>query len=199
MKVFSKLTILFTIIFNTTLFAQDTLKANTSVSIKTDIFLPLIGIATNYKIGSLTIEFSINRRHSLQLTGLISSYTSKEKQNNSRQIFPAYKFYLSKKKIQQGFYSGIYIKGSRLIEIIDNRHDYYNPTYLEFRTKSISGGPIIGYQNYFKKRIVFEILVGIGASKVIHREIIKSGDIGLGLIKESHSDGILALNIGYKF
>jgi Protein of unknown function (DUF3575) len=199
MKVFSKLTILLLIISNTTLFAQDTLKTNASLIIKSDIFLPLYGIARNYKTGSLTLEFLIKRRHSLQLTGLISSYKSLERQNNSRQIFPAYKFYLSKKKIQQGFFSGIYIKGSQLITIFDNRHRNYNPTYLEFRTKSISGGPIIGYQNYFKKRIVFEILLGFGARKVMQQEIIKSGDIGFDSIKSSHTDAILALNIGYKF
>ncbi len=60
-------------------------------------------------------------------------------------------------------------------------------------------GLILGYQNYIKKRIVIDFIVGLGNNQVISTKVIRAENIDLDLPKGSSLDGILALNIGYRF
>ena len=49
------------------------------------------------------------------------------------------------------------------------------------------------------KRIVVDILLGFGARQVLNTTIIKSENTYLGDIKSTYADGIMAVNVGYKF
>jgi hypothetical protein len=68
MKTTLKILILISTILTSSIVAQDTTKTQTSLIIKTDIFMPIYSLATNYKAGSLTVEFGVKRQHSLQIT-----------------------------------------------------------------------------------------------------------------------------------
>lgn len=187
-----------TILLTSKIFAQDTLSKKNIVIIKTDIAMPVIGLATNFKAGSLTLELGLKHRHSIQLTGLITSMVSTEFQHKTIQIIPAYKYFLSKKRACTGIYSGLYLKGSQYTSINDHRHFSEN-YYLEYKQNTLGGGLLLGYQNYIMKRMVVDFLVGFGARQAVNTTIIKSENISLGDIKNTYADGIIAMNIGYKF
>jgi len=198
MKTTLKILILISTILTSSIVAQDTTKTQTSLIIKTDIFMPIYSLATNYKAGSLTVEFGVKRRHSLQITGLVSNLIGTTQQYKSTQIIPAYKYFLSNKKPYTGFYTGLYIKGDQLTSISDYRQ-FSEPSYLEYKTTSMGGGLLFGYQNYIKKRIVVDILLGIGARQILNREIVKIENITFDVNKKTYLDALFALNIGYKF
>lgn len=198
MKTLQFIFLISTILLTSNIVAQDTLGKKTAVIIKTDIAMPIIGLATNFKAGSLTLELGIKRRHSIQLTGLITNMVSTEFQHKTIQIIPAYKYFLSKKKAYKGFYSGLYLKGSQYTSIADHRH-FSERSYLEYKQNTLGGGLIFGYQNYILKRFVVDILLGFGARQAINTIIIKSENIYLGDIKSTYADGIIAVNFGYKF
>jgi hypothetical protein len=63
----------------------------------------------------------------------------------------------------------------------------------------MGGGLLFGYQNYIKKRIVVDILLGIGARQILNREIVKIENITFDVNKKTYLDALFALNIGYKF
>lgn len=198
MKTLQIIFLISTILLTPNIIAQDTLGKKTAIIIKADIAMPIIGLATNFTAGSLTLELGIKRRHSIQLTGLITSIVSNEFQHKTIQIIPAYKYFLSKKKAYTGFYSGLYLKGLQYTSITDHRH-FSESYYLEYKQNTLGGGLIFGYQNYIMKRLVVDILLGFGARQVINTTIIKSENIYLDGIKSTYSDGILAVNVGYKF
>ena len=198
MKTLRIIFLISTLLLTSILVAQDTLGEQPALIIKTDIAMPIIGLATNFKAGSLTLELGIKRRHSIQLTGLITSIVSAEYQHKTIQIIPAYKYFLSKKKAYTGFYSGLYLKGSQYTFIADRRH-FIDNSYLEYKQNALGGGLIFGYQNYIMKKIVFDILLGFGARQVLNTTIIKSENTYLGDIDSTSPDGIIAVNFGYKF
>jgi len=74
---------------------------------------------------------------------------------------------------------------------------YYS--YLEYNQIIMGGGLICGYQNYIKKHLVIDFLVGLGAQHITNTNIVKAVNIGLDNQKQVIPDMRLALNIGYRF
>ena len=177
--------------------AQDTVKNKAHLIIKTDIAMPVIGLATNYIAGSVTFEI-YKGRHSFQVTGFASEIKRDGYRHNSVQIIPAYKFFLSKKKPAAGFYIGIYVKETEYYFTANKKYTAES-YYLRYKRSSIGVGALFGYQNYIKKRLVFDVLIGIGARQVFDTKILQSENIYVEKMKTTFADGILALNIGYRF
>jgi len=179
--------------------AKDTLSKKTFFIIKTDIGQPIIShyFYQYQKVGSLTLEVCLKRRHSVQVIGYGSEIKFSEYRHNSFQIIPVYKYFLSKKNPYTGFYTGAYIKGDRLNEII-NRGSGIG--YLEYNEYSLGGGLVIGYQNYIMKRIVVDVIFGCGVRQDLKIEVIRTDNMSLNQsgMKQPLLDGILALNVGYK-
>lgn len=197
MKMLQALFFISTLLLSSTVMAQDSSSQKKALFIKTDLLLPLVGIDPDFSGGSFTVELGVKRRHSFQLTGLIANNQMDGTQHKSIQIIPAYKFFWSKKGYR-GFYTGLYLKGGQYQTIIDQTHTPEN-YYIEYSENVISEGLMMGYQNYIFKRIVIDVLFGMGTSQLLNRTMIASENIVDVHLKEDHTDGIMAINIGYKF
>jgi len=205
---------IFLLIFALFLFAKlfsqvNTLKkTNSAFVLKTDILSPIIFNISDYILPnfSITCEKFIKKRHSIQLTGLYAWFDKKSgyKGQTKGQIFeiiPDYKFYLSRKKMQKGFYIGAYAKYIRNHTIDEEQGPYpYSPMmYLEYIEHETAFGGLTGYQFYIKKRLVIDFLLGFGRAQLYKVDIIKKEHIQFSDDYSGYLDAQFAINIGYKF
>ncbi|PKP22520.1 MAG: hypothetical protein CVU05_03445 [Bacteroidetes bacterium HGW-Bacteroidetes-21] len=188
------LTLLFTNIFS---FSQsDSTDRKTMFVLKTDIVIPFIALIEKGRIASLTLEYGFNNHFSVQLTGLYSkSSTNTYQKILEKYIIEDFKFFTQKSKSPfSGFYIGVYSD-----QIFD--YAYGNPTpseFIEYKTTQLSIGPVVGYQNHFHKKLVFDFIFGIGRSFEIDRKIIRDEGVNLVIIPFP-IDIRLAFNFGYRF
>lgn len=175
----------------------DSIEKKNLFVIKTDILLPSILLIQHNKLFALTFEFGFKTRHSIQLTGLHGIVKNDGSYNKyyKQYLIQDYKFFLKKEKSYTGFYVGAYCDQIFEHVISDNDPNYQ----IEYKTTSIGGGALIGYQNYFRKRISFDFLFGFGKSYVIDKQIIRLLGVNSVLIFDSWPDLLLAFNIGYRF
>lgn len=188
------LTILFTSLLS---FSQsDSTKSKTIFSLKTDILIPAIYLLNNGQLASLTFEYGFNNSFSFQLTGMYSkSSTPTYEKISERYIIEDFKFFTQNNKPS---FSGLYI-GAYSDQIFE--YAFGHPTaneYIEYKRNILGIGPILGYQNYFRNRLVFDIIFGIGNSFEIYRKIMREENVNLALI-HIPIDIRLAFNIGYRF
>jgi hypothetical protein len=197
--------------------AQDTITENSnSVVIKTDLLIPVMSL---FNIGnslestkpnfSFSVEKFFKRRNSLQVTMIYvwpkitpigywptwDTYTI-----NDLEIIPEYKIYLTKKKIQKGSYTGVYLKYHR--SHTDNSSPYPIPfgMHLEYVEHYAGFGCIFGYQFYLKKRLTLDFLARLGYAQLVSVNIKKEEYIHKGSSDYSgFLDPLLSINIGYKF
>lgn len=163
--------------------------------IKTDILLPSIWLILGNKIYSLSSEFGFNNRHSFQLTGLKGIREDDGYDLiRSSYLIEDYKYFLKREKQFAGFYTGVYSD-----QIWEYAFDSDNNILIEYKTLSVGGGPIFGYQNYFRKRITFDFIFGFGRSYIIDKKIIRQIGVGSIFIPPYWPDLRLAFNIGYRF
>jgi len=216
---------IFLLIFAVFLFAKlfsqnDTLqKSNSAFVLKTDILLPVMGL---FNIGdflepnklnfSITSEINFKKRNSLQLTvlnvwpkvkhvGYWPSANTEIFTVNVLEIIPEYKFYLSRKKMQKGFYIGAYAKYIRSHTIREEHGPYpYSPMmHLEYIEHETAFGGLAGYQFYIKKKLVIDFLLGLGRAQLFKVDIIKKEYTQFSDDYSGYLDAQFAINIGYKF
>ncbi len=159
--------------------------------VKSDILFPSLGLFLDFKSYGLTIEVGFKNRHSIQVTGW-KQWGSSGSYNEytTHYLIEDYKLFLNVERHFSGFYTGIYCD-----QIFEHALADSDPGFeTEYKTSSIGGGPIIGYQNYFKKRFVFDFIFGFGKSFAVQKEIIQ----GSVILFDSWPDLRLAFNIGYK-
>ncbi len=186
----------------------DSSKCKLTYMVKTDAFFPFISLMIrsmdpiNEYAQSLTFEVGFKQRHSCQMTGLLMAEKGHE---YSWQIIPEYKYFLSKKKEYQGFYIGAYLKyitnkinypkpGPFLYCGTGMTVPYVEPTYVPLQYEhGTAEGINIGYQGYFTKHFVFDILLGMGTSQ------IKLSTINSSRPSDSAYSDRFAFNLGYKF
>ena len=193
--------------------AQDTIQNNKyRFIIKEGIILPLAAL---FKIAnpdkpnfSLTGEINVKRRSSFQLTVMNecnkTEYYKNEINNYSMSaIISEYKLYLSKKKMQKGFYTGIYgeyykINQNQLSTIT---YPIYRQSYFDYNEYYIGAGLMFGYQFYIKNRLTLDFLSGLGIVQLTKLTFIKEEGAVLQLMDAYHVDpsGLFSINIGYRF
>lgn len=171
--------------------------------IKTDLFLPIIGIFNDIHCATMTIETGFRHRNSVQLTAMYADHEYNTYDNpayvyyneKSIVIIPEYKYYFGRKKSFAGLYIGGFLSFTNL------RHSDESEMFpLDYTANNLGSGVIIGYQNYFR-HFVFDFLLGAGYMKNYYLNITKSG---IGLVNdlvETNSGFIyrIAVNVGYKF
>ncbi len=205
---------------------NDKQQAKNCLILKLDLIEPAISLIAKETSLAMGIEKGFCKRHSIQLAGLLllnKSDSFKTLPIKLIQIIPQYKFYLSKRRNFTGFYVGVYMKysisqyaskaslpdqfqaGGPISPIL-----YYYPYYtLTFDQFKIGEGGMIGYQNCFGKHIVLDFLFGLGQLSQIATKTVKEQVPGLetkNIAPDSEPynsttsfDGIISLNIGYKF
>lgn len=165
--------------------------------IKTDVLLPSIGIITKYHTYSLTFEYGFKTRHSFQITGLNSIYNNPILSETTKTYFIAeeYKYFLKNEKSYSGFFLGGFMNQNYSYYLREGAQNFA----VEYEFFGIGGGPIFGYQKYFKKRISIDFIFGIGAGYVLKKNIIQQVGVSDILILSTYPDFRLAVNIGYRF
>lgn len=186
-----------------------------SFVLKTDILEPALALLSNANKYSLTIETCFLKRHSFQLSGTyfsqlfekeIPSLNHKSSMDaNSFQLIPEYKFFIFKKKKYSGLFAGVFCSYLKEHEIHESTNVGGNPayTYLDLKKTYSIIGPIIGYQNYFKKHFAFEFLVGMGYMKMLNFQVLKAINSSFTPIQEHYStlNSLLrtSIKVGYRF
>jgi hypothetical protein len=177
-------------------------------ALKTDILVPLFGLTDDIYTGSVTFEKGFSSRHSIQVkvmyayapVQLSSAYTSASFANNySLLIFPEYKYFLNKDRMYAGWFSGIYLK--LLGEKYEDELYWSNPlqwSFFECKTYDLGGGPIIGYQNYYR-HFTYEFLLGIGYRATFYKKILRDSMPPSELARYSNLDLDVAIQVGYRF
>jgi hypothetical protein len=184
-------------VFSNSIYSQqDSTKGKVEFDIKVDVLLPIISLFVNSQnnnsldnvwVGALTLEASFAVRQSLQLEGLL---VYQNNQQNTFEIIPEWKYYLSKRNPYCGFYSGIffnYIRSDLLSSEISNNYSSYE--------WGIGGGGLFGYQNSISEHFIFDLIIGIGASKIIYGW----NNYPIHSFNSTNLDLIYGFNIGYKF
>jgi len=148
--------------------------------------------------GSLLFESGFKKRHSFQLIAARRANVSATMKFIAGDVIPSYKFFLKKRKAYAGFYSGVYLRAHQRYVVSDSR-THFTYSYLEYIQRRLGGGLVWGYQNYSKKRVVLDILIGFGWSKIVYKRVINAINIPYPIQSADNFDGLLGLNIGYKF
>ncbi len=161
--------------------------------IKTNILLPALGIISPPNTIGLSFEYSILNRNSINLTGYHAWYNGDNSKYNTTQLMPEYRLYFNKKNILKGFFTGTYLKYTTY------RDKHYNNTInkelnLDYIEHFLGLGGLFGYR-ISKKRLLIEILFGLGAGKNINTNIYKN-DVWFQENNDLKIDGRLAVNIG---
>ena len=177
--------------------------------IKTDLFIPIMGILNDMYIGALSVEYCFDKRQAVQITTsygvtITGPTLEKEPPTNSNewllQIAPDYKFFIKKDKCYSGIYTGGYLKVIHYLS--DNEWNStvwpYNNEYLSYTGNEVGGGLLFGYQNYYK-HLVYDIMIGVGYRKTFGLNIISNSNFDTDWISYSGMDARFALNIGYRF
>ena len=181
-----------------------TTKADTAknmFNIKIDILNLIGGLAFYNKIVSLTLEKGFKIRNSVQLSEMYSNsdrnFSDGGNQKFSRLvIFEDYKFFWCKRKCFTGFYSGIYLD-----QIIEHGSIKLWGDTLEDKDYRLGGGLFIGYQNYVRKRLTVDFLLGLGIGFLQQMNIMHQYDQN-GLVEVNRGVGTYgraAINVGYRF
>lgn len=196
---------------------EDTIQNKHVFIFKTDVITPvLLAIFANqnpqnesFLFLTATFEKNLKLNNSIQLSGFFFNDKNSNTENNIQtkleeqkfRIESQYKMFLSKRKEQKGFFSGLYTgfwKYNLLYKLT-----YYNSPYsnysshiTKFNELCVNVGPIFGYQNYLKDRIAFEFLFGFGyRQRILYKQEAPEGF----QYNSSKFDALFALNIGYKF
>ena len=140
----------------------------------------------NVWVGAISFEVSFAERQSLQLEGLLVYQTT----NNTYEIIPEWKYYLSKRNPYCGFYSGIFLNYIRS----DSFSSDFSNNYSSYEW-GIGGGALFGYQNSISEHFIFDILIGIGASQIIYG----ANSYPIHSLNSTNLDGIYGISLGYKF
>lgn len=196
----NKFILLFFITLSFNAIAQnDSTKCKKLLCLKTDLAAPIIAFANNRVGYGLSAEFGFSKRHSVQLSYNFNKLNETFNKQTTNQLLLDYKLYLQPKKTYTGFYTGLYLKHTNYhVTLIDNAFNYQN-SYLEYATKSLGGGLNFGYQNYVFKKIVIDVILGLGARSVYQTNIIKQDNIYYNPTNNTFLDGRFAVNIGYRF
>ena len=183
--------------------------------VKADILLPVLALTSKYteKQASLTIEKTIGKRQSIQLTGIYLYYKYEEPnvyfssasfESKRTLIIPEYKFFILKRKVCSGPYVGSYF--TLMYEAAKGNvwHDgVFYPTNTDYYYYySFSLGAITGFQYCIKNRFVFDFLIGFGGERELKNLTTKSNSTSINngdFIPSWNLDGRFAINIGYKF
>jgi len=178
--------------------------------VKTDLFLPTVGLINGFKEASLTFETCFKQRHSIQLTGLFFDYDNEyipshpeyhHNKQNTYQLIPEYKYFIHKKNYSR-LYIGIYAKYINHYKLLEDNISgipYSSYSYVEIIQNSIAGGALVGYQINCNKRIILDFLVGLGYRKAYNTKIIKLVNVGIGELETSYPDARIAINLGFRF
>ena len=166
--------------------------------IKTNILPPIISAFKKQLTYTYSFEICINKRLSVQTTGLFTSYHKQQRHESSDEIIADLKYFFDENKAYSGIYMGTYWKA---INYHYSNKEFYPQyiTYLNFEQQSIGGGLILGYQNNIKKHIVFDLLIGFGGRHITNTNIIDAVNINLSNQKQTVFDSRFGLFIGYKF
>lgn len=166
--------------------------------LKTDVLIPGINLLMGNQVLDLSIEFGFHKRYSVQLTGINMNIRNGGIYNKaySNYLIQDYKYFLKNEKTYSGFYTGAYCD-QIFVHAIADTHPVY---HIDYKTITIGGGPIIGYQTYFsKQKFSFDFIFGLGRSYVVKREFIRLEGTDDVLIPPSDFDLRLAVNFGYRF
>jgi hypothetical protein len=169
--------------------------------LKTDIFSPVYMSYFKDISVSLSGEYCFKRYFSAQLTGEYTNILVDSRARNfeSWRVIYAFKYFLARKKAHAGLFTGFYGKFSSLTSTY-NYNSEPEPFYLSYRTKSINGGLILGYQNYIGKHFSIDLIFGLGLRKVTNIKVLKMENITyIPDSRQNPLDGIIAVNIGYRF
>ena len=201
-----KLTLIL-LLLSFSVFAQnpDSTKKQLGLVIKGDILLPIIGLFDEGYYCSFTIEKFLKKRHSIQLTYFeFWLNTPDGSKSNYRQLIPEYKFFVSKKKLCNGYYIGAY--GQFLSEKYNFQNNEGGGWVIErYKTILIGGGICTGVQFYLLKKLTIDVMFGLGIVKPINYYEAYFYDGGAHpLIFDKtwyapYYNGRAAINIGYKF
>ena len=188
---------------------KDSIELNNFI-LKTDIFLPALFAFSDIHEGSLTFEKGFKNRHSIQLTGMATflnrdesepPYTTQTWKYDLYETSLDYKFYLFQRKKYTGFYIGVFAKELIIHETSSIKYAIGGDYYFEYRQYVGGLGPLIGYQNYFKKRWVIDFLLGVGELFPQKVNVIKNVGFSGYQYEFSPKDltGRIGLNVGYRF
>jgi hypothetical protein len=208
------LIVLFAITAKTSFSQQDSLRKIRFV-LKTDILEPTIGLMSNYNKFSLTFETCFLNRHSLQLSGTYFSQLFTEEipsmnhkfsmDASSFQVIPEYRFFIFKKKNFTGLFVGAFYSYLKEHEIHESTNVGWNPdhTYMDLKKTYSIIGPVIGYQNYFKKHITYELSIGAGYIKMLNYKVLEAINTTFTNGQEHYSTSNClirtSIKIGYRF
>ncbi len=196
---------------------EDTIQNKHVFIFKTDVIIPvLLAIFANqnpqnesFLFLTATFEKNLKLNNSIQLSGFYFNYKNSNTENNIQtkleeqkfRIESQYKIFLSKRKEQKGFFSGLYTGFWKYNYL--GKLTYYNSPYsnysshtTKFNELCVNVGPIFGYQSYLKDRIAFEFIFGFGyRQRILYKQEAPEGFQYNG----SKFDALFAINIGYKF
>lgn len=198
--VFSTTKLLGQPIDSTKKFRQIIEKYDIKFILKTNIIPPVISAINNRISTSFIVEYCFMKRYSVQGEWVSSSYNSASTKESSDIIIAGFKYFLSQSKNYTGFYTGYYNKAINYYYA--NEQNIGLPqiyTQLIYNKEYFGIGLIFGYQNYIKSKIVYDFIVSIGALYNTRTEVLKAVNIELSDSRIVNIDGIIGLNIGYKF
>ena len=178
--------------------------------VKTDIFYPIITGFKRRDYGySLIGEYGFKGKQSLELIGQAFNRIGKSIDTTFQQerkhcwatnkITLMYKYYFGKKRP----YTGFYIGGNTML-----RWDilyWKTPTATGFTERKVIGrsvlpGIALGYQNYIKDHFVLGLNIGINTRIPISTLFKEGGAAAWDRFRnDRQGDGLLMLNIGYRF
>ena len=175
---------------------NDTTENKNLYTLKTDFLTPVTYLITKDLWTTYTFEYGFKEWYSVQISGLYAHYSSNTYSTNyTIYIIEDFKSFQQKNKSP---YTGLYV-GGYCDQIFEYAYGHPSPwEYIEYKTTSLSIGPVIGYQNYIHKRLVFDFIFGIAKRFEIKSKILREEGIDLVLLPIP-IDFRLAFNIGYRF
>ncbi|MES2678630.1 MAG: DUF3575 domain-containing protein [Bacteroidota bacterium] len=190
--------VLILMMFSSVIIAQDTLDKKPVFILKTNLTLVVASLLSTGRSGSLLAELGIKKRHSFQLIAARRANVSASHKFIAGDVIPTYKYFLKKRKAYAGFYSGFYLRAHQRYVVSDLR-THTTRSYLEYIQRRLGGGMVVGYQSYSKKRVVLDLLLGIGWARTVNKRVINAFNTPYPTQSADNFDGLLGLNIGYKF
>ena len=183
--------------------ASDSLQVEKLFVIKADLISVAVPVFfKDQSYFSITPEMNICKKQSVQLQLLFARINEDYRVERSIEIVPEYKYYFGKQTI--GFFGGGYLKYIHLTRRYYSEHDNFfhiakpqQELIYESMQNSIAFGPLIGYECNFKKHWVGEFIFGYGYSKNISLRTLVGYHEDFN--DETHTDGVLSINIGYRF
>ncbi|MHB8261632.1 MAG: DUF3575 domain-containing protein [Bacteroidia bacterium] len=203
------------LLLSLTAFGQktDSTKKGIGLIIKTAIFQPTFNgmdyypITITFHAFAVTVEKFFKKQHSIQVTFIegwrnIIFSPMDYSRSNTWALIPEYKFFVSKKKAQTGYYIGAY----GYFNFLNNERvdGAYQGIY---KALNIGGGISNGLQFYLFKRITINVLLEIGVlrTKPAFYNDVEINPIPVcGCVREPalpafELNSRFAINIGYKF